>query len=143
MSIDENKVMAYVYINEMQNKDNIAIADEICTEDCLIHLGQNNFSREEYKELVKSYSGVFADHQTTINDQIAEDNKVATRWTTQFKHEGTFMGIAATHKEVTVNGISIYRFAEGKIVEVWINWDRLGLLQQLGVIPSMPIYPNQ
>ncbi len=139
MSVDENKVIAYVYINEMQNKQNLEIADELCTEACLFHLGQNTFSRGEYKELIRKYSSAFAEHNTTIHDQIAEDDRVATRWTARFTHSGTFMGIPPTNKEVSVNGISIYRFAEGKIVEVWINWDRLGLLQQLGVIPSLPV----
>ncbi len=137
MSVDENKVMSYVYINEMQNKQNLAIADEICTEDCVVHIGQNSFTRDEYRELVKSYSTSFTDHYTTIEDQIAEDDKVATRWITRFTHKGTFMGIPPTNRQVSVTGTSIYRFAEGKIVEVWINWDRLTLLQQLGVIPGL------
>lgn len=138
MPVDENKVLAYVYIEEMQNKKNLAIADELCTENCVIHLGQNTYTKDEYKELVRRYSDSFAEHHTTIEDQIGEDNQVATRWTTRFKQKGTFMGVHPIDKEITVSGISIYRFADGKISEVWLNWDRLALFQQLGIITSVP-----
>jgi predicted ester cyclase len=61
---------------------------------------------------------------------------VVERWTAHATHRGEFMGIPATNKQVTVAGIDIYRYADGKRVETWREWDTLGLMQQLGRVPS-------
>jgi predicted ester cyclase len=66
---------------------------------------------------------------------IAEGDKVAIRWAARGTHQGELLGIQPTGKQATWTGISIYRFADGKIVEAWWSKDVLGLLQQLGVIP--------
>ena len=68
-------------------------------------------------------------------DQIANDDKVVTRWTFAGTHRGTFMGIAPTEKQLVFSGICIDRFADAKIVEEWEEWDTLGMMQQLGVVP--------
>ena len=73
----------------------------------------------------------------TIEDQIAERDKVVTRFTFRGTHQGEFMGVPATGKVVTVTGIYISRIAGGKCVEDWENLDMLGWLQQLGAIPQM------
>ena len=79
----------------------------------------------------------FPDAQATIEDLIAEGDKVVTRSTLRGTHRGEFMGIAPTGKHVTFTGIAIFRIEEGKIAEGWNNFDVLGLMQQLGVIPQM------
>jgi steroid delta-isomerase-like uncharacterized protein len=79
----------------------------------------------------------FPDTRMTIEDEIAEGDKVVIRWTIRGTHKGEYMGIAPTGKEVTVTGISVYRIERGKIVEDWSNNDMLGMLQQLGAIPSL------
>ena len=68
-------------------------------------------------------------------DQIAEDDKVVTRWTAVGSHQGELMGIPPTGRRVTVTGITINRIVGGKIMETWNNYDALGQLQQLGVVP--------
>jgi predicted ester cyclase len=68
---------------------------------------------------------------------VAEGDKVVTRWSATGTHNGPLMGIAATHKQATVQGVDINRYENGKIVEGWITYDMLGLLQQLGVAPLM------
>jgi predicted ester cyclase len=79
----------------------------------------------------------FSDISITVEDQIAEGDKVVSRWTIRGTHKGEYMGIAPTGKQVTITGISIYRIEKGKIVEDWANSDMLGMLQQLGAIPSL------
>jgi steroid delta-isomerase-like uncharacterized protein len=74
----------------------------------------------------------FPDLTITIEDLIAEGDKVVTRLTARGTHQGTFRGIAPTGRVVSWTGIRIFRIAEGKIVEHWANWDDLSLLQQLG-----------
>ena len=90
---------------------------------------------EQYKQLVTMYFSAFPDLHLTIEDQIAEGDKVVTRWTARGTHQGPFMGIPPTGKRAVVTGIAIDRFANGKFVENWNNGDDLGLLQQLGVVP--------
>jgi steroid delta-isomerase-like uncharacterized protein len=79
----------------------------------------------------------FPDAQVTIEDLIAEGDKVTLRATVRGTHRGQFMGIAPTGKHVTMTGITIFRVAGGKIAEAWQNLDTLGLMQQLGAIPQM------
>jgi predicted ester cyclase len=78
----------------------------------------------------------FPDLHFTIEDQLAEGDEVATRLTAGGTHKGVFMGIPPMGKQVTVTGIAISHWVGGKSDEVWINLDRMGLLQQLGVIPA-------
>jgi predicted ester cyclase len=73
----------------------------------------------------------------TINDQIAEGDKVVTRWTATGTHKGALMGIAPTGKHTTVTGIAIERYQGGKVVEAWQSGDTLGMLQQLRAVPTM------
>lgn len=74
----------------------------------------------------------FPDVQIVIDDQVAEGDRVASRWLNLGTHTGEFMGIAPTGKHVSFSGMSIDRIEGGKVVESWMNWDELGLLRQLG-----------
>lgn len=78
----------------------------------------------------------FPDGQYSMDDMIAEGDKVVLRWTFRGTHKGELMGIPATGKQVTMAGISIYHFANGMLEEIWEHYDRFGFLQQLGVIPA-------
>jgi steroid delta-isomerase-like uncharacterized protein len=69
----------------------------------------------------------------TVEDLIAEGDKVVGRWTFRGTHRGDFMGIPPTGKKVSIMGIAIYRIARGKIAEAWVAWDAMGLMHQLGV----------
>jgi len=89
------------------------------------------------KQSIAALRAAFPDFQLTIEDLIAEGDKVVLHWTARGTHKGEFMGIAPTGKQATVTGLSISRFAGGRIVELREIWDRLGLLQQLGVVPPM------
>jgi len=90
---------------------------------------------DAYKQFLSMYLTASPDLHFTIEDQMAEGDKVVTRYTAGGTHLGPFMGIPPTGKQVTATGMSIIRVANGKIVEEWANGDDLGLLQQLGVNP--------
>jgi len=134
MPIDENKMNASLYINGMHNEKNVEISDIFTTAECIIHLGLETLSREDYKVIVQNYINTFPDTKTTLDDIFGEDNKVSIRWTATFTHDKPYMGFQPTNKKITVTGTSIYKFSESKIVEIWINWDRLSLMQQLGLV---------
>lgn len=92
---------------------------------------------EGTRELIEGYRTAFPDIKITIEEQIAEGDLVVTRWTGTGTHKGELMGIAPTGKGTTVTGVTIDKIKDGKIVESWNNWDTLGLLRQLGVVPEL------
>jgi steroid delta-isomerase-like uncharacterized protein len=93
--------------------------------------------RDGIKALAQGYRTAFPDMDLKVEDQIAEGDKVVTRWSARGTHQGELMGIPPTGKEARTTGITIDRIANGQIVETWTNWNQLSLLQQLGVIPEM------
>jgi predicted ester cyclase len=88
------------------------------------------------KDNVEQYRSAFEGAQITVKHQIAEGDVVASRWEGRGRHTGELMGISPTGREVTVTGQTISRLAGGKIVEEWTNWDTLGMLQQIGAVPT-------
>jgi predicted ester cyclase len=92
---------------------------------------------EGFKAQIQQYLTAFPDARITVDEQIADGDTVATRWTGRGTHQGDLMGITPTGKQVTVWGIAIEKYKNGKLVESWNNWDALGMLQQVGAIPAM------
>jgi steroid delta-isomerase-like uncharacterized protein len=90
-----------------------------------------------FKEFVSSYRAAYSDARITVDDQIAEGDKVATRWTGRGRHDGDLMGIAPTGKQVKVSGLTLSRVANGKVIEEYTNWDTFGMMQQLGVVTEV------
>ena len=88
------------------------------------------------KENFNQYREAFEGAHITVRDQIGEGDSVATRWEGRGRHTGEIMGIPPTGKDVVVDGINLTRLKDGKIVEEWSNWDTLGMLQQIGAIPT-------
>jgi predicted ester cyclase len=88
------------------------------------------------KAFAVEFREAFPDFHDSIDIQIAEGDLVATRFTSRGTHRGTFMGAEPTNKELSWTGISIDRIVEGRIVESWANWDMMGMMQQLGVVPE-------
>ena len=80
--------------------------------------------------------GAFLDIRVAVEDQVAERDKVVSRWTATGTHTGDLMGIPPTGRRVDISGVTINRFSGGKIVEDWYQSDDLGMMQQLGVVPS-------
>jgi steroid delta-isomerase-like uncharacterized protein len=87
------------------------------------------------RQVFMAFKSAFPDLHFTIEDILVEGDKVVWRWTSTGTNTGSMMGMPPTGKKATITGIEIYRMAGGKIAERWGNFDQLGLLQQLGVIP--------
>mgnify|MGYP006296516935 CR=1 FL=1 len=92
-------------------------------------------SDQDLKNHIAMFEAAFPKYELIAEDMVAEGDKVAVRATFRGIHKGNFVGIAPTSKEVTASGMLIYRIADGKIVEHWMNFDQMSLMQQLGVIP--------
>jgi len=139
MSTEENKAIHRRVFEEVFNQGKLDVASQIFATDYIFHVSVPGEVRgpEGFKQMVSMYRTAFPDLQYTIEDQISEGDKVVTRWTCSGTHKGELMGIAPTSVQGTVTGIVIGRIAGGKIVEDWGNWDALGMLQQLGVVPPI------
>ena len=136
MQTEENKALMHRFYEEISN-GNLAVVDELIAADVVEHSpfvpGQAP-GRQGTKELFTMIRAAFPDLRITVEDMVAEGDKVATRGTMSGTHKGEFMGIAPTGKQVTVGMIEILRIAGGKMVEHWHVVDSLGMMQQLGAV---------
>jgi steroid delta-isomerase-like uncharacterized protein len=138
MSTEQNKALVRSIIDAI-NRGNFAVIDELCAP-AYVHHDPGNpqvRSREDYRQWFTRFGIAFPDLQFTIEDLIAEGDKVVCRYTFRGTHKGQWRGMPATGKQVVGTGVTINHIVESKVVEDWHNADALGLLQQLGVIPSM------
>jgi steroid delta-isomerase-like uncharacterized protein len=137
MSTEENKVLALRLVEEVINQGRMTTIDELIAADAVDHSLPPGLppGREGVKLFLGMIRAAFPDIHETIEDMLAEGDRVVTRSTWRGTHQGAFLGIAPTGKQVSVTGIDISRVASGKFVEHWQAADNLGLLQQLGVIP--------
>ncbi len=135
---EENKALIQRFVEEAFNRGNLDVADEIYAPNFISHepTGPEERSPEYVKQFVNTYRTAFPDGHTTIENLIAEGDEVAYRWTFRGTHQGELMGITPTGKEVTITGITIDSISGGRIAEEWNNFDQLGMLQQLGVVPD-------
>ncbi len=132
---ESNKTIVLRLMEECFNRHNLDIHPQFYSEVFVHHspaLGE--LQRPEHRQLLASVFAAFPDSRWTVLDQIAEGDKVVTRWSQIATHKGTFMGIAPTGNRVVNGGVCIDRIADGKIVEEWEEWDTLGMMQQLGVV---------
>jgi steroid delta-isomerase-like uncharacterized protein len=138
MSTEENKSVVQRSYDEFFNRANLALIDQFHTNDFVGHvLGLPPIQGlEALKHVASGYLHAFPDLHITVEDMIAEDDKVMTRVSWHGTNKGEFIGIPATGKQVTVTGMYEYRIADGKIAEWWDYSDNLGLMQQLGVVPA-------
>lgn len=135
MSVEENKAIFHRFIEEVWNKGNLAVADELFTPDAVSPSAPNlPPGSEGVKIIATMFRSAFPDFHMTIEDLIAEEDKVVARFTQGGTHKGEFMGIAPTGKQVEFTEIGILRIVGGKVVESWYETDMLGLMQQLGAV---------
>ena len=133
-----NKALVRRGIEETVNKGNFSVVDEILSTDYVYReptVGEKR-GRAGFRELVTMYRNAFPDVKLTIDEQIAEGDKVVTRWSATGTHRGELFGTAPTGKQVRVQGIIVSRIANGKIVEETEVYDALGMLRQLGAVPA-------
>jgi steroid delta-isomerase-like uncharacterized protein len=116
-----------------------ALAEEILAPDGVFHGTSGDGELRgiaEMKAFVAGFRGAFPDARSSVVDQVAEDDKVVTRWRARGTHRGELGPIAATGREFEIEGVTLERIADGRIAEVWVARDELGLLRQLGVVPE-------
>ncbi len=136
---EANKNVVRRLFEEVWNKGNLNVTDELFASTYVHHdastpdLGRGP---ESEKKRATLYRTAFPDLRLTIEDILAEGETVMARWSCRGTHKGDLSGIAPTGKPFTISGVSIARFAGGKMVEGYVNWDALGLMQQLGVVPE-------
>ena len=122
---EQNKTLFKRFVDEVFNKKNVAFIDEFLDP-----------SLVEHKEDIYAFLGAFPDLHITVEDLIAEGDKIVGRVTLTGTHQGELMGIPATGKKVSFSEILIARISNGKVVEQWEVADTMSMMQQLGVIPS-------
>jgi steroid delta-isomerase-like uncharacterized protein len=135
---EENKALARRWA-DIFNQGNLDLVDEIYAPDCVLHdptMPEDTRGVEGAREFYSMYRSAFPDTEITIEDQVAERDKVATRWTARGTHQGELMGVPPSSNRVEVAGMTISRSEGGKIVEEWNNYDALGMMQQIGAVPT-------
>ena len=140
MLSETNKTLSRRFFEEVFGKGKLNVLDELIAKD---HVNSGPATLpglpagpDGTKQLVTVYRNAFPDLHFTIDEQIAEGDKVVTRWSAQGTHKGELAGIPATGKSSTVTGVTVDRIANGKIAETWGIFDQFGMMQQLGVIPT-------
>jgi steroid delta-isomerase-like uncharacterized protein len=135
MANEENKAIVRKFLNAFEANDQ-AVIKEVLARDYMAHAPGGPFDRETVAQRISMFTAAFSELHATIEDQIAEGDKIVSRFTWGGTHTGDFFGLAQTGKSVTVSAVSIERIKDGRIVERWFHQDDLGLMQQLGAIPS-------
>jgi steroid delta-isomerase-like uncharacterized protein len=140
MSTQANEALAHRFHMDIFQQGNFAVADEIVAPEFVMHSPglppEMQRGPEGAKQFARMLRAGYPDLLVTHDDTISAGEKVVIHWTASGTHTGALLGIPPTGRRMTVTGIDIYRLAEGKLVELWQNWDRLGMLQQLGVLPT-------
>jgi len=140
MSAKEIKALERRFVKEW-NKGKaatMAVIDELCATNIVYHGagGEEIRGLKDFKKSMSEFYSAFPDNRFTIDDMVVEGDKVAVRWTMTGTHKGKLGGIPPTNKKMTIWGIYIDRVAGGKFVETWERFDTLGLMQQLGLVPT-------
>jgi steroid delta-isomerase-like uncharacterized protein len=137
MSTEENKELVRLAL-EVANEHNLSeYAQHFTPNSKFYGFAPQPLDLEGYKQLLAMVITAFPDWHLNIEDMIAEGDKVVTRYTISGTHQREFQGIPPTGKQFTITAITIGRIVNGKAVELRNEFDQLGMLQQLGVIPSM------
>lgn len=139
MPTEQNKALVRQMVEQVFNRGDVGLVDEFLAPDFVEHeelppgLPRG---REGVKQFFTTFRSAFPDFRATIDDIVAEGDKVVVRQSWSGTHKGEFMGVPPTGKSVSFGVIDIMRIAGGKFVEHWGQSDSMGLMQQLGAIPT-------
>ena len=136
---EENKARTLAFMEEVLNKKNVGALDDFFAADYVEHSESPPgipANREGMKQMMGMFFAGFPDLQVTTEEVIAEGDKVVVRNTVRGTHQGEFMGIPATGKQIEISEIHIVRIVDGMVVEHWGITDQMGMMQQLGLIPT-------
>jgi steroid delta-isomerase-like uncharacterized protein len=138
MSAEQNRELIRRFYDEGWTKNNLDVYDELVTDDFNDHQAAPGLppGREGFKALNVMFRTAFPDLRVDVDNVVAEDDKVGCRWRSTGTHQGELFGIPPTGKKVDVTATVFYRVENGRLAEGWIARDDVGLMRQLGVIPS-------
>lgn len=143
MSAESNATKSRRIMEEGFNLGDLDVVDELCAPDIVSHdPAEPDDVRgiDAHKERIGTYRKAMPDLEVTVEDLIASRDRVVTRWTVRGTNLGEFEGMQPTGRRIEISGISIDRFDDqGRIAETWDNWDNLGFMQQLGLVPEEAI----
>ena len=132
---EQNKTITKRIFDEGWNGRKLDVCDELIAKDAPTHEPglppEASIGPESLKGIIGIYTGAFPDVKMTLEDMVAEGDRVVVRWQAIGTNTGSLMGMPPTGKKSTVTGTLIYRFADGKVAEAWSLWDKAGMMQQL------------
>jgi steroid delta-isomerase-like uncharacterized protein len=135
MSVEQNKAIAHDFFTRAWGAGDLSTVEDTFAPNVYDHFDKAE-GTEVVKQLILNFRTAFPDLKFTLEDEVAEGDKVVHRWSMSGTHQAPLMGIPATGKHASWTGITIVKFVDGKITDRWANVDILGVLQQLGVIPE-------
>jgi steroid delta-isomerase-like uncharacterized protein len=137
MSTEQNKALVRRFVDEIFVKGNSEAVDELLADDFVGHTWPGTGDgKADLKNAIERVSAGLSDPKFTIEDMIAEDDRVAVRLTASARQTGTFMGMPGSGKTYEIGEIHIFRIRDGKFVEHWHQFDSMGMMQQLGALPG-------
>ena len=132
---ERNKALARRWFEDLFTRGDLDAADEILSADFVDHLPrEEERGLKELKLYITMYRTAFPDIHDNVEEIVAEGDKVVVRWSSRGTHQGEFMGVAPTGRHVTFTGMRLFRIAENKIAESWVNIDERGLQEQLDTV---------
>ena len=140
MSEEEKKALVSRIAADIWNRGDLEVVDEVMAADAPYHgphMPNGLGDRESWRQAIAGYRGAFPDSHVTFDELIVSGDTVVGRWKATGTHTGPLPGLPPTGKPIALGGITIYRIADGKIIEAWEQLDMLGMWQQLGVV-SLP-----
>ena len=139
MTLERNKDVARRFIDEVFVKGSVEAVDELATEDFTPHSWASvQLGVENLRRAVKRVSAGLSDVSMTVEDVIAEGDRVAVRLRAHAVHDGEFMGLPASGRDYTISETHIFRIRDGRVSEHWRDADMLDLMRQLGALPEVP-----
>jgi steroid delta-isomerase-like uncharacterized protein len=136
MGVKENKELVK-HVTELWNPSDIKAFYELLAPEYVEHLNIGEATLEKVKQFYAILFTAFPDINATIEEMVAEGDKVAYREVVKGTHQGEFMGIPPTGRKIEMTNTVIFRIADGKIAESWATMDLLSLMQQVGIVPKM------
>jgi steroid delta-isomerase-like uncharacterized protein len=137
MTSEQLKAQKRRYFDAFNAADLDAI-DELFAREYVLHMAGSADVRgaDTLKQMVATSLASLSEATLRVDDMVAEGDKVATRWTMTAIHSGNFMGVPATGRRLSMHGVIVDRFVDGKVVEAWEAFDMYGLMRQLGTLPD-------
>jgi steroid delta-isomerase-like uncharacterized protein len=134
-----NAAIARQWFEQFWNEKKFDTIEKLVAPDCRLHGHADNdevVGIAEFRQFAQALQKAFPDIHIDVEDTISEGDRTVARWVSRGTHQADFMGIPASGRKIVVRGTSVIHFADGKIVESWDSWDKLGMLQAVGALPE-------